>query len=200
TCIFGNAYDDHDLETLHTPYSDQNVGAEADSNNIGKKAIGTKWVYRNKKDERGIVVRNKSRLVAQGYKQEECIDYDEVFAPVARVEAIRLFLAFASFMNFPVYQMDIKSTFLYGTIEEEVQQFWKTSTARTSANKEVELTTTIDGQVKTITEAFLRRHLKLEDNGGVTTLPNSKIFEKLALMGYVTDYDKLSFQKGHFSP
>ncbi|GJW31764.1 putative ribonuclease H-like domain-containing protein [Tanacetum coccineum] len=86
----------------------------------GKKAIGTKWVYRNKKDERGIVVRNKARLVAQGYKQEEGIDYDEVFAPVARVEAIRLFLAFASFMNFPMYQMDVKSAFLYGTNEEEV--------------------------------------------------------------------------------
>ncbi|GJS13032.1 putative ribonuclease H-like domain-containing protein [Tanacetum coccineum] len=86
----------------------------------GKKAIGTKWVYRNKKDERGIVVRNKARLVAQGYKQEEGIDYDEVFAPVARIEAIRLFLAYASFMNFVVYQMDVKSAFLYGTIEEEV--------------------------------------------------------------------------------
>ncbi|GKF92744.1 copia protein [Tanacetum coccineum] len=57
----------------------------------GKKAIGTKWVYRNKKDERGIVVRNKARLVAQGYKQEEGIDYDEVFAPVARIEAIRFY-------------------------------------------------------------------------------------------------------------
>ncbi|GJY24205.1 putative ribonuclease H-like domain-containing protein [Tanacetum coccineum] len=86
----------------------------------GKKAIGTKWVYRNKKDERGIVVKNKARLVAQGYKQEEGIDYDEVFAPVARIEAIRLFLAYASFMNFVVYQMDVKSAFLYGTIEEEV--------------------------------------------------------------------------------
>ncbi|GJR53753.1 putative ribonuclease H-like domain-containing protein, partial [Tanacetum coccineum] len=86
----------------------------------GKKAIGTKWVYRNKKDERGIVVRNKARLVAQGYKQEEGIDYDEVFAPVARIEAIRLFLAYASFMNFVVYQMDVKSAFLYGTIDEEV--------------------------------------------------------------------------------
>ncbi|GJU03455.1 putative ribonuclease H-like domain-containing protein [Tanacetum coccineum] len=231
TDIFGNAYDDHDLETLNTPYADQSVGVEADFNNMepstvvspipttrvhsthpkaqiigdpksavqtrgmtkknseehamisyiqkqrrtnhkdfhnclfacflsqheptkisqalddeswveamqeellqfkiqkvwtlvdlpsGKKAIGTKWVYRNKKDERGIVVRNKARLVAQGYKQEEGIDYDEVFAPVARVEAIRLFLAFASFMNFLVYQMDVKSAFLYGTIEEEV--------------------------------------------------------------------------------
>ncbi|GJZ68783.1 putative ribonuclease H-like domain-containing protein [Tanacetum coccineum] len=231
TGIFGNAYDDHDLESLNTPYADQSVGSEVDFNNMepstvvspipttrvhtthpkaqiigdlksavqtrgmakknsrehamisyiqkqrrtnhkdfqnclfacflsqheptkisqalddeswveamqeellqfkiqkvwtlvdlpsGKKAIGTKWVYRNKKDERGIVVRNKARLVAQGYKQEEGIDYDEVFAPVARVEAIRLFLAFASFMNFPVYQMDVKSAFLYGTIEEEV--------------------------------------------------------------------------------
>ncbi|GKC96816.1 putative ribonuclease H-like domain-containing protein [Tanacetum coccineum] len=62
-----------------------------------------------------MVVRNKSRLVAQGYTQEEGIDYDEVFAPV-----IRLFLAYASFMGLIVYQMDVKSAFLYGTIEEEV--------------------------------------------------------------------------------
>ncbi|GJY02108.1 putative ribonuclease H-like domain-containing protein [Tanacetum coccineum] len=86
----------------------------------GKKAIGTKWVFRNKKDERGIVIRNKARLVAQGHRQEEGIDYEEVFAPVARIEAIRLFLAYASFMGFLVYQMDVKSDFLYGTIEEEV--------------------------------------------------------------------------------
>ncbi|GJS07777.1 putative ribonuclease H-like domain-containing protein [Tanacetum coccineum] len=86
----------------------------------GKKAIGTKWVFRNKKDERGIVIRNKARLVAQGHRQEEGIDYEEVFAPVARIEAIRLFLAYASFMGFLVYQMDVKSAFLYGTIEEEV--------------------------------------------------------------------------------
>ncbi|GKD22311.1 putative ribonuclease H-like domain-containing protein [Tanacetum coccineum] len=86
----------------------------------GKRAIGTKWVYRNKKDERGIVIKNKARLVAQGYTQEEGIDYDEVFAPVARIEAIRLFLAYASFKDFVVYQMDVKSAFLYGKIEEEV--------------------------------------------------------------------------------
>nr|GEW97545.1 putative ribonuclease H-like domain-containing protein [Tanacetum cinerariifolium] len=86
----------------------------------GKHTIRTKWVYRNKKDERGIVVRNKERLVAQGYTQEEGIDYDKVFAPVARIEAIRLFLAYASFMGFIVYQMDVKSAFLYGTIKEEV--------------------------------------------------------------------------------
>ncbi|GJS53606.1 putative ribonuclease H-like domain-containing protein [Tanacetum coccineum] len=86
----------------------------------GAKVIGTKWVYRNKRDERGVVVRNKARLVAQGQRQEEGIDYDEVFAPVARIEAIRLFLAFASFMGFIVYQMDVKSAFLYGTIDKEV--------------------------------------------------------------------------------
>nr|GEV21737.1 hypothetical protein [Tanacetum cinerariifolium] len=86
----------------------------------GKRAIGTKWVFRNKKDERGIVVRNKARLVAQGHTQEEGIDYEEVFAPVARIEAIRLFLAYASFIEFIVYQMDVKCPFLYGTIEEEV--------------------------------------------------------------------------------
>ncbi|GJU14322.1 putative ribonuclease H-like domain-containing protein [Tanacetum coccineum] len=71
-------------------------------------------------DERGVVVKNKARLVAQGHRQEEGIDYDEVFALVARIEAIRLFLAFASFMRFIVYQMDVKSAFLYGTIDEEV--------------------------------------------------------------------------------
>ncbi|GJW36049.1 putative ribonuclease H-like domain-containing protein [Tanacetum coccineum] len=123
TGIFSGAYDDVD------------VGAEADLNNLettmnkdwrlvdlpkGKHAIGTKWVYRNKKDERGILVRNKARLVAQGYTQEEGIDYDEVFAPVARIEAIKLFLAYASFMGFIVYQINVKSAFLYGTIEEEV--------------------------------------------------------------------------------
>ncbi|GJS09917.1 retrovirus-related pol polyprotein from transposon TNT 1-94 [Tanacetum coccineum] len=85
-----------------------------------KRAICSKWVFRNKKDERRIVIRNKARLVAQGYTQEEGIDYDEVFAHVARIEAIRLFLAYASFKDFVVYQMDVKSDFLYGNIEGEV--------------------------------------------------------------------------------
>ncbi|GJT14784.1 putative reverse transcriptase, RNA-dependent DNA polymerase [Tanacetum coccineum] len=87
---------------------------------FGKKAIGTKWVFKKKRDKRNIVVKNKARLVAQGHRQEERIDYDEVFAPVARIEAIRLFLAFTSYMEFLVYQMDVKSAFLYGTIKEEV--------------------------------------------------------------------------------
>nr|GFA94732.1 hypothetical protein [Tanacetum cinerariifolium] len=87
-----------------TTNSEESSGVEAD----------------NKKDERGIVIKNKSRLMAKGHTHEEGIYYDEVFAPVARIEAIRLFLAYASFMGFTVYQMDVKSTLLYGTINEEV--------------------------------------------------------------------------------
>nr|GEZ32192.1 putative ribonuclease H-like domain-containing protein [Tanacetum cinerariifolium] len=86
----------------------------------GVRPIGTKWVLKNKKDERGIMIKNKATLVAQWHTQEEGIDYDEVFAPVARIEAIRLFLSYASFMGFIVYQMDVNSAFLYGNIDEEV--------------------------------------------------------------------------------
>ncbi|GJZ37664.1 hypothetical protein Tco_0583855 [Tanacetum coccineum] len=81
-----------------------------------------------------------------------------------------------------------------------IKQFWRTATANTRTDGKVELTATIDRHVKTITEASLRRHLKLEDNDGVPSLPNSEIFEQLALMGYATDSDKLTFQKGNFSP
>ena len=86
----------------------------------GRTIIGTKWVFRNKMDETGIVTRNKARLVAKGYSQEEGIDFDETFAPVARLEAIRIFLAYAAHANFKVYQMDVKSAFLNGELEEEV--------------------------------------------------------------------------------
>ncbi|GJV02353.1 putative ribonuclease H-like domain-containing protein [Tanacetum coccineum] len=84
------------------------------------KDLSAKWVYRNKKDERGIVIKNKARLVTQGYTQKEGIDYDEVFTHVAKIEAIRLFLAYALFKDFVVYQMNVKSAFLYGKIEEEI--------------------------------------------------------------------------------
>ncbi|GJT28011.1 retrovirus-related pol polyprotein from transposon TNT 1-94 [Tanacetum coccineum] len=86
----------------------------------GKTIVGSKWVFRNKRDETGIVIKNKARLVAQGYNQQEGIDYDENFAPVARFEAIRIFLAFATYMNFIIYQMDVKSAFLNGKLKEEV--------------------------------------------------------------------------------
>ncbi|GJX69688.1 putative ribonuclease H-like domain-containing protein [Tanacetum coccineum] len=361
----------------------------------GHRAIGTKCVYRNKKDERGIVIKNKARLVTQGHTQEEGIDYDKVFAPVARIEEIRIFLAYASYMGFMIYQMDVKSAFLYGQIEKEkkkgifisqdkyvhkilrkfnysdvksastptdlekplvqdgdaadvdehlyrsmigslmyltasrpdimfavcacarfqvspksshllavkrifrylkgkpslgfdrksttggcsldpkptaglwpshihprsyptrfltvlfmanldfcdkhnmaaflekstgsegfhqvinflarshicyaltkklavsvsfTKQFWRSAEASTDDNGEVKIIATIDGHSMTITEASLRRHLKLDDNDGITALPNSEIFEQLALMGYHTDSDKLTFQKGAFSP
>ena len=82
--------------------------------------IGTRWVYRNKLSEEGLVVRNKARLVAQGYRQEEGIDFDESFTPVARLEAIRIFLAYVAFKNFKVYQMDVKSDFLNELLNEDV--------------------------------------------------------------------------------
>nr|GEW87899.1 retrovirus-related Pol polyprotein from transposon TNT 1-94 [Tanacetum cinerariifolium] len=126
-----------DVSTFNFLRDDKDDGAMAHMNNLdttiqeepkktlvdspnGKRAIGTKWGFMNKKDERGIVIRNKARLVAQRYTQVEGIDYDEVFAPVARIRAIRLFLAYALFKDFVVYQMDVKSAFLYGKIKEEV--------------------------------------------------------------------------------
>ncbi|GJU51187.1 putative ribonuclease H-like domain-containing protein [Tanacetum coccineum] len=146
------------LEDIVYSYDDEDVGTEADMNNLDafmpvsliqttrihkdhpvEQIIGhlnstpqtrrmtknleeheePKKVYRNKKDDRGIMIKKKARLVAQGYTQEEGIDYDEVIAPVARIEVIRLFLVYASFKDFVVYQMDVKSAFLYGKIEEE---------------------------------------------------------------------------------
>ena len=82
--------------------------------------IETKWIFKNKFDEHGIVVRNKVRLVTQGYTQKKGIDYDETFAPVVRLEAIRILLAFACYMDFKLYQMDVKSVFLNSIIKEEV--------------------------------------------------------------------------------
>nr|GEV70333.1 retrovirus-related Pol polyprotein from transposon TNT 1-94 [Tanacetum cinerariifolium] len=114
-----------DVGTFDFLNEDKDDGEMANMNNLDtaiqvSPTPSTKWVFRNKKDERRIVIRNKERLVTQGYTQEEGIDYDEVFSPVARIEAIRLFLAYASFKDFVVYQMDVKSDFLYGKIEEEV--------------------------------------------------------------------------------
>ncbi|KAL8126686.1 hypothetical protein AgCh_013813 [Apium graveolens] len=85
-----------------------------------RSVVGTKWVFRNKTDSDGINTRDKARLVAKGYSQQEGIDYDETFAPVARLEAIRIFLAYAAHKKFTVFQMDVKSAFLNGELEEEV--------------------------------------------------------------------------------
>nr|GEX18965.1 copia protein [Tanacetum cinerariifolium] len=82
--------------------------------------IGTKWVFRNKLDENGIVSRNKAMLVAQGYNQQEGIDYDEIYAPIARLESIRILLAYACALDFKIFQMDVKSAFLNGFINDKV--------------------------------------------------------------------------------
>nr|GEZ14884.1 retrovirus-related Pol polyprotein from transposon TNT 1-94 [Tanacetum cinerariifolium] len=86
----------------------------------GKSFIKTKWIFKNKKDESSLVIQNKPRLVAVDYSQQEGIDYDETFASVARIKAIRLFLAYAAHKDFTVFQMDVKTTFLNGILKEEV--------------------------------------------------------------------------------
>ncbi|GJV85134.1 putative ribonuclease H-like domain-containing protein [Tanacetum coccineum] len=141
-----------ELEDIVYSDDDEDVGAEADMNNLDafmlvspilttrihkdhpveqiigdlhsapqiRRMIKNLEEHGTRRDERGIEITNKARLVTQGYTQEEGIDYDEVFAPVSRIEAIRLFLAYALFKDFMVYQMDVKSDFLYGKIEEKV--------------------------------------------------------------------------------
>ncbi|GJV58450.1 putative ribonuclease H-like domain-containing protein [Tanacetum coccineum] len=140
------------------------------------QVIGTKWVYRNKRDKRGVVVRNKARLVAQGYTQEEGIDYDEVFAPVARIEAIR-------------HSMDVQMKGRYALTSNPpiydslVKQFWQTATTNTIADGTLEIHATIDTIGYTITEASIRDTLQLADATGITMLPNDEIFEGMGQMG-----------------
>ncbi|XP_076886642.1 uncharacterized protein LOC143536575 [Bidens hawaiensis] len=86
----------------------------------GKKSLDTRWVFSNKQDDTGVIVINKARLVVRGFRQVEGLDYTEVYAPVARLEAIRIFLAYASYMGFTVYQMNVKTAFLYGEVKEEI--------------------------------------------------------------------------------
>ncbi|GKD45470.1 putative ribonuclease H-like domain-containing protein [Tanacetum coccineum] len=138
TVNFGSAYDDEDLDTYNSPFANQVMRAEADFNNMESSTVqeptkiaqaldDESWVEAMQEELLQFKIQKVWTLVdlpygkkAVGYKQEEGIDYDEVFAPVTRIEAIRLFLAYASFMNFLMYHMDVKSAFLYGTIEEEV--------------------------------------------------------------------------------
>nr|GFB18540.1 integrase, catalytic region, zinc finger, CCHC-type, peptidase aspartic, catalytic [Tanacetum cinerariifolium] len=87
---------------------------------FGKTVISLKWLWKNKKDEDQTIIRNKARLVVNGYAQEEGIDFEESFAPVARLEAVWIFIAYAAHKSFPVYQMDVKTTFLNGSLKEEV--------------------------------------------------------------------------------
>nr|GEX06698.1 copia protein [Tanacetum cinerariifolium] len=112
-----------ELEEISRFSDAENDDLGADMNNLDTYFQASPELNRSsktKKDKRGIMIKNKARLVAQGYTQEEGIDYDEFFTSVAIIEAIRLFLAYASFKDFVVYQMDVKSAFLYGQIKEEV--------------------------------------------------------------------------------
>jgi hypothetical protein len=85
-----------------------------------QKVVGTKWVFHNKQDEYGVVTRNKARLVAKGYAQVTGLDFEETFAPVARLESIRILLAYAAQQSFKLFQMDVKSAFLNGPIKVEM--------------------------------------------------------------------------------
>nr|GFC22561.1 retrovirus-related Pol polyprotein from transposon TNT 1-94 [Tanacetum cinerariifolium] len=85
-----------------------------------KNVINMKWLWKNKHDEENTVIRNKSCFVAKGYAQKEGVDFEESFAPVAQLEAVRLFIAYAAYKSFTVYQMDVKTTFLYSPLKEEV--------------------------------------------------------------------------------
>jgi hypothetical protein len=82
--------------------------------------IGTKWIFKNKSDEHGTVIQNKARLIAQGYTHIERVDFDETFAPVAHLESIRILLSISCHLGFKLYQMDVKSAFLNGILQEEV--------------------------------------------------------------------------------
>ncbi|GJW16505.1 ribonuclease H-like domain-containing protein, partial [Tanacetum coccineum] len=264
----------------------------------GHRAIGTKWVYRNKKDERGIVIRNKARLVAQGhtfiedarlydsfedpdhpdkvykvvkalyglhqaprawstekerhfYQSDNYVheilikyyNYTDVMSaltptngkPLVQEEMLSVVdLVFkdspldivvttdsdyagatqdrksttggCQFLGNRLISWQCKKQTVVATSTTEAEYVAAASCCGRSAeatnddNGEVQITATIDGHSKTITEASLRRHLKLDDHDGITSIPNSEIFEQLALMGYHTDSDKLTFQKGAFSP
>nr|GFB33124.1 retrovirus-related Pol polyprotein from transposon TNT 1-94 [Tanacetum cinerariifolium] len=85
-----------------------------------KNVINMKWLWKNKRDEENTVIQNKSRLVAKGYAQKEGVDFEESFAHVARLEAVRLFIAYVAHKSFTIYQMDVKTAFLYGPLKEEV--------------------------------------------------------------------------------
>nr|GEY58280.1 copia protein [Tanacetum cinerariifolium] len=115
-------HDSSNVHTFYQPYPHKKKWTKDHPlyKMIGKSVIKTKWIFKNKKDESSLVIRNKARLVAVGYSQQEGIDYDDTFALVARIEAIRLFLAYVAPKNFIVFQMDVKTTFLNGILKEEV--------------------------------------------------------------------------------
>ncbi|GKA29487.1 hypothetical protein Tco_0715732 [Tanacetum coccineum] len=128
----------------------------------------------------------------------EFCDKHNTVAFLEKLEGSEGFHQIVDFLNSTYIQYALtKNPIIYVSL---IHQFWQTASASTSENGEIEITATIDGKIKTITEASIRRHLKLEDSDGINTLPNTEIFVQLALIGYVSNSDRLTFQKGHFSP
>nr|GFA19607.1 retrovirus-related Pol polyprotein from transposon TNT 1-94 [Tanacetum cinerariifolium] len=111
---------DHPLEQEELHQFDRLDVWELVDRPLCKNVINMKWLWKNKRDEENNVIQNKSRLVAKGYAQKEGIDFEESFAPVAWLEAVRLFIAYAAHKSFTIYQMDVKTAFLYGPVKEEV--------------------------------------------------------------------------------
>ncbi|GJY50871.1 retrovirus-related pol polyprotein from transposon TNT 1-94 [Tanacetum coccineum] len=115
--------DNHDLDVAHMnndPYFGIPISEVPSDQSSSTDSIHTIWIYKVKLDELGGILKDKARLVARGYRQEEGIDFEEYFASVARLEAIRIFLAFVAHMNMVVYQMEVKTSFLNGNLREEV--------------------------------------------------------------------------------
>nr|GEU53031.1 putative ribonuclease H-like domain-containing protein [Tanacetum cinerariifolium] len=152
----------------------------------GKRAIGSKGVFRNKKDERGIVIRNKPRLIAHGHTQEEGIDYDEVFAPVAKIEAIRMFLAYASFMGFMVYKV-VKA--LYGLHQSPRACFTDVKSACTPIEIKKPLLKDPDGEE---VDVHLYRYLKGKPHLGLW-YPRDSPFNLVAYSD--SDYSRASLDR-----
>eukprot|EP00253_Pinus_taeda_P033360 PITA_33360 len=111
---------DDEEEPQEAPEEQTRIEEKTPSRPKDKNVIGTKWIFKKKLNENGEVIRNKARLFCKGYAQQEGIDFEETFSPVARLDAIRTFLALSSFQKFKVFQMEVKSTFLNGDLEEEV--------------------------------------------------------------------------------
>nr|GFA03599.1 retrovirus-related Pol polyprotein from transposon TNT 1-94 [Tanacetum cinerariifolium] len=133
----------------------------------GKSVIKTKWIFKNKKDESSLVIRNKARLVAVSYSQQEGIDYDETFAPVAQIEAIRLFLAYAAHKEFTVFQMDVKTAFLNGILKEEVFGMENCDTVPTPMVEQAKLKLDVDGKPVDYTDYRSMIDLKVKGDIGV---------------------------------
>nr|GEZ65499.1 retrovirus-related Pol polyprotein from transposon TNT 1-94 [Tanacetum cinerariifolium] len=127
-------HDPFNVHTLYQPYPHEKNSIEPA--NVSEALRDADW---NKKDESSLVIRNKARLVVVGYSQQEGIDYDEMFAPVARIEAIRLFLAYAAHKDFTVFQMDVKTSFLNGILKEEVFGMENCDTVPTPMVKQAKL-------------------------------------------------------------